>query len=272
MAAAASANRDSEKELVDAARTQTVMALRERCRRVRAAATDEAEAYERIRRARYLRHWTDTEGAVRLEARLTADDGARVLAGIEPHRERIFAEARAAGRRESSEAYAADALVALAGSGGDTSAPGPRATIHVRVDRSALSRGHAVRGEVCEIPGIGPIPVAAARRLASDAILKAFLTDGADVTAVAHLGRSVPTRLRTALEARDPTCVVPACDVRVGLEIDHRTPFAEGGPTALHNLARLCRWHHYLKSHHGYRLDGGPGSWAWTGPDPPKEG
>jgi hypothetical protein len=269
VAAAASASPDSEAELLEAARHNTVVALRERCRRIRSAATDEAEAYERIRRGRYLRHWTDQEGAMRLEARLTPDDGARVLAGMEPHRQRIFKEARAAGRRESSEAYAADALVALAGSGGGSGRTGPCATVHVRVDRSALARGHTRPGEVCEIPGVGPIPVAAARRLASDAILKAFLTDGAEVTAVAHLGRTVPAKVRTALEARDPTCCVPGCDVREGLEIDHRVPFAEGGPTTLRNLARLCRWHHYLKTHHGYRLGGAPGSWTWTGPDPP---
>jgi hypothetical protein len=108
--------------------------------------------------------------------------------------------------------------------------------------------------------------VAAARRLASDAILKVLVTDGADVRAVAHAGRSVPARLRSALEARDPTCVVPGCDVRQELEVDHVVPWADGGPTALANLARLCHWHHYLKTHRRYRLGGGPGSWTWSGP------
>ena len=141
--------------------------------------------------------------------------------------------------------------------------------VHVRVDAAALRRGHVEGGEVCEIPGIGPIPVAAARRLQDDAVVKAVLTEGADIKAVAHLGRTIPARLRTALQARDPTCVVPECDVRKGLEIDHIIPYAEGGPTTLANTARLCSWHHYLKSHHGYQLGGGPGSWTWEGPDPP---
>ncbi|MGH9001365.1 MAG: DUF222 domain-containing protein [Acidimicrobiia bacterium] len=47
-------------------------------------------------------------------------------------------------------------------------------------------------------------------------------------------------RLRTALEARDPTCVVPGCDVRQGLEIDHVVPITDGGNPCLANLARLC--------------------------------
>lgn len=117
----------------------------------------------------------------------------------------------------------ADALVELAAHEG-----GPAAMVHVRVDHTALVRGFTEEGEVCEVPGIGPIPVAAARRLADDAILKVLLTDGADIAAVAHLGRTIPARLRTALEARDPVCVVPGCDVRRGLEIDHLVPRAEG--------------------------------------------
>ena len=126
-----------------------------------------------------------------------------------------------------------------------------------------------MRGEVCDIPGIGPIPVAVASRMASDSILKVLVTKGADVTAVAHVGRTIPARLRTALENRDSTCVVPGCDTRQGLEIDHRVPFARGGPSTLDNLARLCGWHHHLKTARDYRLGGAPGAWTWTGPDPP---
>jgi hypothetical protein len=120
---------------------------------------------------------------------------------------------------------------------------------------------------VCDIPGVGPIPVAAARRLAADAVLKVIVTKGVDVVAVAHGGRSVPAHVRSALEARDPVCVVPGCDVRRGLEIDHLAPYAEGGPSTLGNLARICAWHHLLKTHHGHGLRRGPDGWKWTPPD-----
>src|SRR2546426_6718308 len=178
--------------------------------------------------------------------------------GMEPYSQRIFKEARKAGRRESSEAYAADALVAMAGDAGGagTGTKGPKVTVHVRVDHSALVRGYAEDGEVCEIPGIGPIPVAAARAMASDSILKVLLTNGTDIKTVAHVGRTIPARLRTALEARDPTCVVQGCDVRHGLEFDHIVAFAEGGLTTRDNLARLCSWHHYLKTFCDYQLVG----------------
>ncbi|MFY9586456.1 MAG: HNH endonuclease signature motif containing protein, partial [Actinomycetota bacterium] len=109
-----------------------------------------------------------------------------------------------------------------------------------------------------------PIPVAAARRLARDGVVKAVLDDDADVRAIARVGRTIPAKLRSALEARDATCVVPGCDQAEGLEIDHVIPHSEGGPTRLDNLARLCRWHHSLKTYRGWGLRGRPGAWEWA--------
>jgi len=31
-------------------------------------------------------------------------------------------------------------------------------------------------------------------------------------------------------------------------------------------LCRLCRWHHYLKTHCHFRITGEPGSWEWHAP------
>jgi hypothetical protein len=138
--------------------------------------------------------------------------------------------------------------------------------VHVRVDHQALVRGRVEPGEVCEIPGVGPIPVEVARRLAVDSILSVLVTDGVDVTAVAHAGRSIPASVRRALEERDPVCAVPGCGLGEGLEIDHIEPFAQGGKTTLANLVRLCHWHHYLKTHHRYRLERDHGSWRWIDP------
>jgi hypothetical protein len=141
--------------------------------------------------------------------------------------------------------------------------------VHVWVDYEALMRGCTMAGERCEIPGLGPIPVTLARRMADDCILKVVATKGVQVTAVAHGGRTIPAHLRTALECRDPKCIVPHCEMRRGLEIDHRDPWAATRDTRLENLARLCRWHHYQKSHLGYRYRGGPGTWEWIPPDEP---
>jgi len=230
---------------------------------------DESISHHRIHRSRYFRHWSDREGAVRLEARLTPDAGAVVIAAVEARQDRIYADARAAGLAESAQACAADALLELARSSGGAD-PGPKAMVHVLVDHAVLTgvrAGAGPRGR-CEIPGVGPIPAATARALATDAIIKAIVTKGADIHSVVHVGRTIPARVRTALEVRDQRCVVPRCDIRRGLEIDHyKIPYATPGPTRLNNLARLCRWHHYQKTHCGYRLSGGPGAWIWETPD-----
>jgi uncharacterized protein DUF222/HNH endonuclease len=275
IASAASVDPSSEEHLLNTTRTGDVTGLKEECRKVRASAVaDEVELYEAIHRSRYLRSWTEHDGAFRLDARLTPDAGATVLASLEPHRKRMFEDARRAGRRETQEAYLADALVALSEDPSPTESAGrsgPRALIHVRVDHAALVRGHREGDETCEIPGVGPVPVATARALSSDAILAAVITEGADVKAVTHMGRTIPARLRTALQARDPECVVPGCHNRHRLEIDHVRPVTQGGPTALDNLARLCRPHHHMKTHRGFRLLGRPGKWKWIAPSEPAD-
>ena len=256
---AATADPSAEQSLLEASRKESVATLRQRCREVAAAAEQDEDADERIHRSRYFRHWSDPDGAVRVDGRFAPDAGSRLIATIEARQKKLMQQARAAGSKERREAYAADALVSLA----DQSTPGPRAVVHVHVDEAAWTRGRLEKGETCRIAGQGPMSVAAARRLAENGVVKTVLTDGADVRAVAHLGRTIPARLRTALEARDQTCVAPGCDERDGLEIDHIVPLAEGGPTRLDNLARLCHWHHMLKTHRRWRLKGAPGRWEW---------
>ena len=149
---------------------------------------------------------------------------------------------------------------------------GPRAKVVVVVDHTAFTRGHTRPGETCEIPGVGPIPVTVARALAADAFLAAVIRRGTDIVNVAHLGRAVTAEQRTALELRDPTCVIPGCDTRTHLEIDHTTSatgWADTRRTTLHELARLCPHHHHQKTYDGYQLHGPPGHWQWHPPPHP---
>jgi hypothetical protein len=271
IASAAAANPAAEKELLDTAKTEGMATLRQRCARVKAAATtDEVDRYNTIHKARYLRHWLDAGGGFRLEGRLTPDAGAQLIAALEPYKEKVFRTARKQGRRDPYDAYAADALVAMAQDAratGNGSRKAPGTLVRVLVDHKALQRGQVQNGELCEIEGIGPIPVATAKALARDAIVAALSTDGTDIYTVTHMGRRVTTRQRTALEIRDPTCVVTGCDVRDHLEIDHITGVSDQGPTELNNLARLCPHHHHLKTYKRWVLSGGPGKWRFEPPD-----
>ncbi len=108
----------------------------------------------------------------------------------------------------------------------------------------------------CEIAGIGPVPVAVAQKLSNDAILKALITDGTDVRAISHLGRTIPARMRSAIEELQPECVIAGCHVERHLEIDHNIPVEAGGPTALWNLNRVCHHHHDRKTRDQLRIQG----------------
>jgi HNH endonuclease len=67
--------------------------------------------------------------------------------------------------------------------------------------------------------------------------------------------RTVPRRLRRALEWRDRTCRFPGCLVGSRRSDDHHLlPWYLGGATDLDNLIKLCRFHH-TRLHDGvYRV------------------
>jgi len=268
--AAATADASAEAGLLDRATVDGIKGLREHCTRVKAAArADEVAHHARIRAERTLRHWTDDDGAGRISIRGPVDDTAALMAALEPYERELFDAARTRGERERADAIAFDAMVELAaragragwacaGSASDESvvSPRPSALVQVRVDHAALRRGHTEPGEVCEIVGGGPIPVAVASRLLDDAIVHALAVDGTDVAAVSHLGRLIPARLRSALVERQRECAIEGCHVDRHLEIDHNLPVEIGGPTVLWNLNRLCHHHHRHKHHHDLRLVG----------------
>ncbi|HEX3947064.1 MAG TPA: hypothetical protein VHW47_05140 [Acidimicrobiales bacterium] len=224
---------------------------------------------QRAHAGRFCRVWEPETGGLRIDAWLTKRDGGRLLARLEAETDAVFKEARSAGRRQLHERYRADALVRLVTAAGCPGGHrhGPEAHVVVRVDAAALRRGATEGDEVCEIAGLGPVPVATARELLGDSFFNLLVTDGIDVLTITSQRRTIPAALRVALADRDPTCVVPGCAVATALQIDHwRLDFADGGPTELANLARLCAAHHHLKTHAGWRLTGGPGRWGWQRP------
>ena len=67
---------------------------------------------------------------------------------------------------------------------------------------------------------------------------------------------------------RDRTCVFAYCSRPARqCDCDHTVPYARGGPTCPCNLAPLCRHHHRLKTHAGWRYTAlEPGTYLWTDP------
>ena len=284
VAEALGVNPGAEGDLVDAAQHATLRQLKDHCQRAKArarSAEDTAARAERLHAERHCRTWTDRDGAFRLDARLTPGAGAALAAALTAQADRGFTEARRSGVHLGHDALRADALVALVtgvgldGSEDRVPTRPPPAQVVLRVDL-ALLRGTTGSPPpppgrttgVCEIPGVGPVPLETARALLGDALCTLVVTDGVDVTTVCTLGRSVPASLKAALVERDRCCVVPGCDATQHLEIDHwRIPFAEGGPASLDNLARLCRHHHRLRTHRGFTLTREGTTWHWHPPD-----
>src|SRR5579859_3154398 len=291
IASAVSADPAAAGPLLARAAGSSLAELREECTRVRAAAEVDPEARRaRIHRGRHLRSYNDRDGAWNLRVRDNPEVGALFMAALAPFTDRRFQAARAEGRREPVEAYAADALADLAaaatGAGDTTTAatdgtgvPSRRARragidikVIVRADLAAMLRGYPIAGEVCEVVGFGPVAVSAVRDLidTGDPFLAALATDGDAIVGVAHLGRRATANQRTALEWLYPACAVEGCPTQAHLEIDHRVDWAKTHLTVFDLLDRLCSFHHDLKTHDGWALVDGRGKRAFVAPHDPR--
>ena len=432
IADAAAADPRAESRLVEAARHSSLAELRDECARTKAAARPrqcDAEHAE-VHRSRFLRTFRDRHGGWNLSVRNVPEVGAEVMAVLRPFHDRVFRRARAEGRRESFEAYGADALVDLVrqaasahramsvgrddkgpdlvaagaaraegrpagpagpfdpvadgaiapgGSAGPVdpcagpadptgtgpsggSEPAPAASTEpadptgagpsgvsepaegaaatsaqpadpgaagtsdvveataaapeevlelftlgtggegidpaggdaarrarpspdggggpprvptkmiVRIDFDALMRGCPIDGEVCEISGIGPVPVSVVRAMLAtgNPFLAAVVTRGVDVVSVAHLGRRATAHQVSALEWRDPECPALGCNNKAHLQIDHREDWATTKITLLGLLDRPCTHHHDLKTRLGWAFVEGAGKRPMVAPDDPR--
>jgi hypothetical protein len=257
LAGAVALDPTAEDRLLGVAARDGLGKLKDACRAV-ALSNDDADArHARIRRERSLRHWTDKEGAFRLAGKLTPEAGATVLGALAPFEKAAFDQARRDGRHDPHEAYLADALVDLARASmsddlakAEPAKPKSRKpSFTVLVDLEALLRGHAEPGETCEIPGIGPIPVARLYDLAPEAFWHMLVTRGRDIRSYCAMSRYIPTMLNVALAARDRECAVLGCNRTEGLEIDHIVPVEDHGPTTYTNLERKCFHDHRENKH-----------------------
>jgi hypothetical protein len=278
IAEAATVNPAAERTLVEAAGRDSFKELKDRTLRAKAAGDVDPEATQRrIHSGRSLRGYMDSEGAWNLHARGTAADGAKIHAALAPLIEERFRAGRAEGLRDTPEARAFDALVdladgtveyAAASDGGRTRPGPPRHRALVRCDLAALQRGSVEGDEVCEVAGVGPIPVARAVELLGEASWKLLITRGVDVLNVTTLSRKATAAMLAALEWRAPCCTAEGCG-RTITQIDHRVPYAESRHTTLSELDPLCGHHHELKTHHGWELVAGTGTRPFVPPDHP---
>ena len=183
IAGAAILQPEAEQELVEAAGKQPMTMLKLRCRRVKAVGQDQqghlrrhpprplSAQLDRQRRCGAVRRPADPRrrgpagGRGRVESRSVGQPGQtgwRRRADARPWPPMPWSAWPAVTRAEDparNRHSGPDSAGTRRRSGGR-----PSAMVHVRVDHAALVRGHLESGEICEIPGIGPIPVEVARR------------------------------------------------------------------------------------------------------------
>jgi hypothetical protein len=121
-----------------------------------------------------------------------------------------------------------------------------------------------------QLAGYGPIPASVARELASDAQWKRFITDPQTGNLLDYGRESYepPQHLKDFLIARDRTCRFPGCRRSALLsDLDHAESWESGGETSPDNVGALCRRHHRLKTHDGWKIESfADGSCTWTSP------
>jgi len=170
------------------------------------------------------------------------------------------------------DAHRADAITAIAAMFLETSedlvmSHGRPVTVNLTIDLPTLL---GLAENPGQLSGYGAIPASVARELAADGKWRKFITDPTTGNLL-DFGRDSyipPQALRDFLLARDKTCRFPGCR-RSGIkgEIDHAIPWEEGGETSPKNLGLLCKRHHQLKTHGGWKLESfEDGSCEWTSP------
>jgi hypothetical protein len=213
-------------------------------------ADDDARAEQQSARRGLWSHWDD-DGVLHLDVALPPDDGALVLAAIE----RVAGTYAQGGARlapvsdpadHPGAARRADALVALcerAVAHDDDHGTTAAQTMVVHVDVGVLTGEHP-EGR-CEVDGGPSLSARAALRLGCDATLATITERNGLPIDAGRARRSVPTRLRRAVQARDGGCRFPGCGGAVGrTHVHHITHWAHGGRTDLANCLSLCGFHH----------------------------
>lgn len=176
------------------------------------------------------------------------------------------------GDNRSKDMKRADALAAIASQFlsstlKDVAPQGRPLTVNVTIDLPTLL---GLAENPGELAGYGSIPASLAREIAADARWKRFITDPITGNLLDY-GREryePPQALKDFLIARDRTCRFPGCRRSAKLsDLDHAQSWESGGSTSLENLGSLCRRHHKLKTHHGWKVESySDGSCLWKSP------
>jgi hypothetical protein len=242
----------SAQELIDTAKKEPFHVLRDESRRLRLEAEQQRDLAQRQREARSARSFTDELGMIDIHLRLEPHVGVPIVTKAEAEASRLHRKAKKDGHPEPYERHLADAYAALVSGSGRGRSRRPELVVVVSHEVAARGWRDVREGEVCKIPGVGPVAPAVARKIASDAFLTGVFYDGTDLRHMRRWTRSTPVEVLLALELGEPPefdgIRCSDCGNRLGTENDHVEPHVAGGPAAIDNLAPRCRSCHRAKT------------------------
>jgi hypothetical protein len=144
-----------------------------------------------------------------------------------------------------------------------------RGVVDLTVDLDTLTGLAEFPGD---LDGYGPVIADIARQVAAQQQTSEwrYTVTHPDSGMPIHVGttqRRPTTSQRRIVEARHRTCVFPGCRMPArACDLDHRIPWAHGGPTTIDHLAPLCR-HDHRNRHRGWTYQPLPnGDHLWTSP------
>lgn len=223
------------------------------------------EAETRRHDLRALDWHVDDDGSYVIKARLTPEQGERVVKAIESAMDEEFEERKNVSAETSdrpaidpaSDPVAqrrADALVRVAeGFLGGTAGPngGERTTIHLHTDADTLRRDG--EGAESRLDTGAHVSAETSRRLSCDCAVVHWHEETTGGTLnIGRRSRNIPPAIRRALQKRDQGCRFPGCTAHKHVDAHHLQHWSDGGATKMDNLVLLCRHHHRLVHEGGY--------------------
>jgi hypothetical protein len=231
-------------ELLEVATHALFHVLRERARKVVLEAEQHRGLAERQRAARHGRSYSDELGMVHVHLAWEPHVGTAIVNRAEAEADRLHRSAKQEGRAEPFERHLADAYAALLAATGKGRARRPELVVLVSHEVAKRGWKDVRQGEICKVPGVGPIAPQVAKEIADDAFLTGVFYDGKDLRQMRRWTRDPQIEVRIALELGEPPgfdgvgCV--DCGNRLHTQNDHVEPHAARGPASLGNLKPRC--------------------------------
>ena len=269
------ADRDNEDYLLMIARHGTAHHVEKLVSKYsRAKRLQETEAANEQYASRELGYFYDDDGALVINARLPAEQGALIIKALEMAMDKQFAVraedlppgdpsprssheidhevndvSAVTSKHESFPARRADAIAEIAETYLNTepsqanTADRYQVVVHVTAETSYIEDGPHVAAET-------------SRRIACDSsIVKLTKDRKGDPLSIGRKSRGIPPAIRRALRHRDGGCRFPGCTNTHFVDGHHIKHWSDGGETSLDNLVQLCRHHHRLVHEGGFTCE-----------------